>query len=81
MSTNFPEFSTPAGEAEAPLEMLSACHDRMQRQCATLKRLVPHLREEKELLPMAARLLSDNDLDRIGRAMLERRGIGDTGGI
>ena len=61
--------------------MLSACHDRMQRQCATLKRLVPHLREEKEPLPMAARLLSDNDLDRIGRAMLERRGIGDTGGI
>jgi hypothetical protein len=33
-------------------------------------------REEKELLPMAARLLSDVELARIGRAMRERRGIG-----
>ena len=32
-------------------------------------------REEKELLPMAARLLSDDDLARIGRAMRARRGI------
>ena len=32
-------------------------------------------REEDELLPMAARLLSDNDLTHIGRAMRERRGI------
>ena len=32
-------------------------------------------REEIELLPMAARLLSDEELDRIGRAMRERRGI------
>ena len=32
-------------------------------------------REESELLPMAARLLSDVELDRIGRAMRERRGI------
>ena len=32
-------------------------------------------REETELLPMAARLLSDDDLDRVGRAMRERRGI------
>jgi hemerythrin-like domain-containing protein len=38
-------------------------------------------REEKELLPMAARLLSEGDLTRIGRAMRERRGIDDTGGI
>ena len=185
MNTTFPGFSTPAAGAEAPLEMLSACHDRMARQCATLRRLVPHLadhgvdeaartaaasvmryfdtaakhhhadeeedlfpaliesmagsdavclrelterlkvehralevawqcvrgvlervargesvrlapadvealvdqyqrhieREEKELLPMAARLLSDDDLARIGRAMRERRGIADTGGI
>lgn len=28
---------------EAPLEMLSACHGRVERQCATLRRLVPHL--------------------------------------
>jgi len=134
--------NTPAG-AEAPLEMLSACHLRIERQCATLRRLVPHLAahgatedartaaanvmryfdssalqhhadeeedlfpaleriaagtsarlasddvealigryerhiewEEKELLPMAARLLSDDELARIGRAMRERRGIG-----
>lgn len=85
--------------------MLSACHDRMGRQCATLRRLrnvranvvqgesVPlasndvealvdqyerHIeREETELLPMAARLLSADDLDRVGRAMRERRRISD----
>jgi hemerythrin-like domain-containing protein len=165
---------------EAPLEMLSACHRRIERQCATLNRLVAHLaahgadeeartaaagvmryfdtsarqhhedeeqdlfpaliesmagsdavclrelteglkadhralqacwqpvrevlerviagvsaplasddvealaglyerhiaREENELLPMAERLLCDDDLARIGRAMRERRGIG-----
>lgn len=33
--------------------------------------------EEHELLPMAARLLSDDDLARIGRAMRERRAIDD----
>ena len=43
MSTTFPGFSTPGAGTEAPLEMLSACHDRMARQCATLRRLVPHL--------------------------------------
>ncbi len=32
-------------------------------------------REERELLPMAARLLSDEDLAGVGRAMRERRGI------
>ena len=183
VSANFPGFSAPGIGPEAPLEMLSACHDRMERQCATLRRLAPHLaehgvdgaartaaanvmryfdtsakhhhadeeedlfpaliesmagsdavclrelterlkaehraleiawqcvravleqvargesvrlgsddvealvgqyerhieREEKELLPMAARLLSDDDLTRIGRTMRARRGIGDTG--
>jgi hemerythrin-like domain-containing protein len=34
-------------------------------------------REESELLPMAARLLSENELARVGRAMRERRGIGE----
>ena len=34
-------------------------------------------REDGELLPMATRLLSDDDLDRIGRAMRARRGIGE----
>ena len=184
MSANFPGFSAPAAGPEAPLEMLSACHDRMERQCATLRRLMLHLvehgvdeaaltaaanvmryfdtsakqhhadeeedlfpaliesmagsdavclrelterlkadhrvleiawqrvrgvlervargesvrlesddvealvgqyerhieREERELLPMAARLLSEDDLARIGRAMRERREIGDNGG-
>lgn len=179
MSMNFPGLSAPAAGTEAPLEMLSACHGRVERQCATLRRLVSHLathgvnedarmaatnvmryfdtsakhhhadeeeelfpaliesmagsdpvclremiegltadhrsleaawrrlrgvleriaagesvplasddvealvgkyechiaREERELLPMAARLLSDDDLARIGRAMRERRGI------
>ena len=32
-------------------------------------------REETELLPMAARLLGDAELDRIGRAMRQRRGV------
>lgn len=178
---NFPGFSAPAAGTEAPLEMLSACHGRVELQCATLRRLVSHLaahganeeartaatnvlryfdtsakhhhadeeedlfpaliesmagsdavclremieglkadhrtleatwrrlrgvlerivagesvplasdgvealvglyerhieREESELLPMAARLLSDDALARVGRAMRERRGIGE----
>jgi hemerythrin-like domain-containing protein len=43
MSTAFPGFSTPAASTEAPLEMLAACHIRIERQCATLKRLAAHL--------------------------------------
>lgn len=43
MSKAVPGFPTPAAGPEAPLEMLAACHDRMARQCATLRRLVPHL--------------------------------------
>ena len=176
-----PGFIGPAAGTEAPLEMLSACHGRVELQCATLRRLVSHLaahganeeartaatnvmryfdtsakhhhadeeedlfpaliesmagsdavclremidgltaehrtlevawrrlrnvldriaagesaplasdvvealvrlyerhieREENELLPMAARLLSGDDLARVGRAMRERRGIGE----
>ncbi len=34
-------------------------------------------REDTELLPMAARLLSDAELDRIGLAMRSRRGLAD----
>ncbi|SHI10724.1 hemerythrin domain-containing protein [Pollutimonas bauzanensis] len=45
MSTAFPGFSTPAASTEAPLEMLAACHIRIERQCATLARLAAHLRE------------------------------------
>lgn len=179
MSIAFPGFSSPAASTEAPLEMLAACHIRVQNQCATLKRLAAHLQthgsddqartaaanimryfetaalqhhadeetdlfpaliesmagsdavcirelteglsadhrqleafwnglrqtleqvaagapallssekvdafvdlyerhialEENELLPMAARLLSDSEITRIGRAMRDRRGI------
>jgi len=179
MSINIPGHAAPAVGFEAPLEMLSACHHRVERQCETLRRLVAHVashgpdddarvaaaavmryfdtaardhhadeetdlfpalvesmagsdavcirelvdsltldhraleahwrqlrvklqaiaagdaaslasddieplitlyerhieREEKELLPMAARLLSDDALDAVGRAMRERRGI------
>ena len=39
----FPGFDSPAAGFEVPLEMLSACHNRVERQCQTLRRLVPHL--------------------------------------
>ncbi len=179
MSINLPGHSAPAVGFEVPLEMLAACHGRVQAQCTTLQRLVAHLaahgpdqaareaatavmryfdtagrhhhedeeqdlfpallesmagsdavcvreltaalcadhralearwrtlravlvqvaagagsalaaadvqtfvqlyeqhiaREESELLPMAARLLNDSDLDRVGLAMRARRGL------
>lgn len=179
MNIDLPGHSAPTAGFEVPLEMLSACHYRVERQCATMRRLVPHLvtrgadvearaaaagvmryfdtaaqhhhtdeeadlfpaliesmagsdavclrtlidrltadhreldarwqrvrialaqvvagdgvslpasdvaalvglyeqhieREERELLPLAARLLSDDALQRIGRAMRERRGV------
>ncbi len=43
MSNTFPGHSSPAVGFEVPLEMLAACHLRVQDQCATLLRLVPHL--------------------------------------
>ena len=183
MTINLPGHTAPAAGFEVPLEMLSACHSRIEQQCSTLRRLVPHLarhgadeaartaadgvmryfdtaavhhhadeeqdlfpallesmagsdavclreltaglvaehcaleaswqvvrdalaqvaagaaasltvedvealvglyerhlaREENELLPLAARLLSDEQLARVGRAMRERRGIGPVG--
>lgn len=39
----FPGFSSPSASTEAPLEMLAACHGRVEQQCRTLLRLVPHL--------------------------------------
>jgi hemerythrin-like domain-containing protein len=44
MSMPIPGHAAPAHGFEAPLEMLSACHHRVERQCATLRRLVAHLR-------------------------------------
>jgi hemerythrin-like domain-containing protein len=35
---------TPAPGFDDPLAMLRACHERIQRQCATLAKLVAHLR-------------------------------------
>jgi len=43
MSDTLPGSCAPGAGFEAPLEMLSACHARIERQCATLRRLVPHL--------------------------------------
>jgi hemerythrin-like domain-containing protein len=39
----FPGFDAPAAGFEVPLEMLSACHGRVERQCQTMLRLIPHL--------------------------------------
>jgi hemerythrin-like domain-containing protein len=39
----FPGFDAPAAGFAAPLAMLSACHGRVERQCQTMLRLVPHL--------------------------------------
>ncbi len=44
MGTDFPGYSGPTASVEVPLEMLAACHHRIQRQCITLKRLAAHLR-------------------------------------
>lgn len=43
MSNAFPGHSAPTVGFEVPLEMLAACHLRVQDQCATLLRLVPHI--------------------------------------
>jgi hemerythrin-like domain-containing protein len=40
---DLPGQGAPAAGFEVPLEMLSACHGRVERQCQTLRRLVPHL--------------------------------------
>jgi hemerythrin-like domain-containing protein len=42
---SFPGFDSPAAGPEAPLDMLAACHERMERQFATLRRLVLYLGE------------------------------------
>lgn len=43
MTPPFPGHSAPSAGFEAPLEMLAACHHRVEGQCSTLRRLVPHL--------------------------------------
>jgi hemerythrin-like domain-containing protein len=43
MAQTLPGHSAPAVGFEVPLEMLAACHGRVQHQCETLQRLVTHL--------------------------------------
>lgn len=43
MTSPVPGHDAPGAGFEVPLEMLAACHHRVQRQCTTLQRLVTHL--------------------------------------
>lgn len=43
MARTLPGHSAPAVGFEVPLEMLAACHGRVQHQCKTLLRLVVHV--------------------------------------
>jgi hemerythrin-like domain-containing protein len=43
MKTSPLDAFAPGPGFEVPLEMLSACHGRVEQQCATLRRLVAHL--------------------------------------
>jgi hypothetical protein len=43
MAVSFPGGPAPAPGADDPLALLSACHGRIARQCATLGRLAAHL--------------------------------------
>ncbi|WP_418315695.1 hemerythrin domain-containing protein [Piscinibacter sakaiensis] len=45
MTTDFPGHAAAPAGFEVPLEMLAACHLRIERQYDTLLRLAPHLRE------------------------------------
>jgi len=70
MTNAFPGHSAPAAGFEVPLEMLAACHQRVQSQCATLLRLVPHMaahgadrqaQEAATAVMRGARLIGTND--------------------
>jgi hemerythrin-like domain-containing protein len=41
--SQLPGHQAPAVGFEVPIEMLAACHGRVQSQCETLQRLVPHV--------------------------------------
>lgn len=43
MKLPMPGHHSPSAGFDVPLEMLRACHERIRRQCDTLRRLVPHL--------------------------------------
>ena len=40
---SFPGFSSPAAGPEAPLDMLAACHTRVEKQCQTLLLSLIHI--------------------------------------
>jgi hemerythrin-like domain-containing protein len=42
-SRTVPGFHAPTAGADRPLAMMATCHERLGRQCATLRRLLPHL--------------------------------------
>jgi hemerythrin-like domain-containing protein len=42
-SRTVPGFHSPAAGADRPLAMMATCHEKLGRQCATLRRLLPHL--------------------------------------
>lgn len=41
--SSLPGFPNPAAGMDEPLQVLAACHERIERQCATLQRLASHL--------------------------------------
>lgn len=43
--TAFPGFATPAAGFDEPFEMLSGCHERVERTLGLLARLVPYVQE------------------------------------
>lgn len=43
MATSFVGFDAITASTDDPVDMLSACHGRVRKQCATLKALMPHL--------------------------------------
>lgn len=60
MNSVFPGFDPPAASFDEPLEMLSACHERIEAMLRILDRLPAHLRAhgaDKEARAAAARVL------------------------
>ena len=43
MPQSFPGFNPPAAGFDAPIDMLSSCHDKLVQRCQTLSRLPDHV--------------------------------------
>lgn len=43
MALSFPGFNAPSAGFDEPVDMLSACHDRLRSRCETLSRLPAHV--------------------------------------